>query len=258
MRSPLRHLMLIGAMLLIVAGCGGKTIVKEDISERVAAGEQDDVTWGELSREGAGESVTTEVTEDASTDGAESAFGGETLAEEELGEELAGAGPADEGAEGAAGEEAGGTSPAWGTMDREGKEQERDTRTFASIMPSKELTERAVEEGRLYTIHFDFDRYTIRPEDRELLIKNAEWLRRNPGVKVWIEGHADERGSSEYNIALGEKRARSVKKFLVDLGISPDRLSTITYGEERPVDPRHNEQAWAKNRRAEFVISVQD
>ena len=76
----------------------------------------------------------------------------------------------------------------------------------------------------------------------------------HPGVTVTIEGHCDERGTNEYNLALGDRRAESAKRFLTDLGISATRLTTVSYGEERPVDPRHNEEAWAKNRRAHFVI----
>ncbi len=236
MKRALKHLSLIAVLLLLAAGCGGKTIVKEEISEKVASDQNGDVTVSEVSGEGATEGAATDTGGTGMT-GSENAVESEPLAEEELSSEEAAAG--DTGPEGAATSE----------------EQAQGSSTFASIMPSGELTDKAEQEGRLYTVHFDFDKYTIRPEDRDLLIKNAEWLRKNPQVKVWIEGHADERGSAEYNIALGEKRAKSVKKFLIDLGISPDRLSTITYGEERPVDPRHNEEAWAKNRRAEFVIT---
>lgn len=104
----------------------------------------------------------------------------------------------------------------------------------------------------LYTIHFDFDRYTINESEKNLIDENAKWLTSSPAVKVRIEGHADERGETEYNLALGDRRARSVKKFLEDLGVAPERLSTISYGEEKPTALGHNEDAWAKNRRAEF------
>jgi peptidoglycan-associated lipoprotein len=76
----------------------------------------------------------------------------------------------------------------------------------------------------------------------------------NSQEKIVIEGHCDERGTAEYNIALGERRAKSVKRYLINLGVDSSQLSTISYGEERPADPGHNEAAWAKNRRAEFVI----
>ncbi|MDY7018204.1 MAG: peptidoglycan-associated lipoprotein Pal [Nitrospirota bacterium] len=106
----------------------------------------------------------------------------------------------------------------------------------------------------LQTAYFDFDRANIRPEMRTVLQRNAEWLRRHPRVKIIIEGHCDERGSEEYNMALGQRRAEAVKSYLVSLGISSNRLSTISYGKERPADPGHSETAWAKNRRVEFSI----
>lgn len=106
----------------------------------------------------------------------------------------------------------------------------------------------------LESIHFDFDKYNIRPPDREILARHAEWLKNNKEAKLTIEGHCDERGTAEYNLALGERRANEAKKYLVSLGVEPDRIKTVSYGKERPIDPRQNEEAWAKNRRAEFVI----
>ena len=103
-------------------------------------------------------------------------------------------------------------------------------------------------------IHFDFDKYYIRPDAAEILKKKAQWLKEHPEVHLLIEGHCDERGTEEYNLALGERRANSAKEFLVSLGIDPKRISVISYGEERPVDPRSCEEAWAKNRRDHFVI----
>ena len=103
-------------------------------------------------------------------------------------------------------------------------------------------------------VHFDFDKYNIRPDAAEVLKRKAAWLKENVDVSVIVEGHCDERGTDEYNLALGERRADAAKKFLVSLGIQPNRLETISYGEERPLDPGHNEAAWAKNRRAQFVI----
>ncbi|RKX65746.1 MAG: peptidoglycan-associated lipoprotein Pal, partial [Thermodesulfobacteriota bacterium] len=88
----------------------------------------------------------------------------------------------------------------------------------------------------------------------EILKKKAQWLKEHPEVHLLIEGHCDERGTEEYNLALGERRANSAKEFLVNLGIDPKRISVISYGEERPVDPRSCEEAWAKNRRDHFVI----
>ncbi len=103
-------------------------------------------------------------------------------------------------------------------------------------------------------IYFAFDSAALSDVAQQVLRSKAEWLRQNPDVTVTIEGHCDERGTAEYNLALGERRAQSAKAFLVNLGIDPARLNTISYGEERPVDPRHNEEAWAKNRRVHFTI----
>jgi peptidoglycan-associated lipoprotein len=101
-------------------------------------------------------------------------------------------------------------------------------------------------------IHFKYDSYRLLAKARKNLRAKAKWLLANKDVSVVIEGHCDERGLDGYNLALGDQRAQKVKEYLVDLGVSPDRLTTISYGEERPVDPRHNEEAWAKNRRAHF------
>ena len=106
-------------------------------------------------------------------------------------------------------------------------------------------------------VRFDFDKYTLSEQARETLADHARKLSENPGVKLLIEGHCDEWGTIEYNLALGEKRAETVKQYLVSYGIDPSRLSTISYGKERPVDPGHNEAAWAKNRRCEFKIISQ-
>ncbi len=112
------------------------------------------------------------------------------------------------------------------------------------------------ESSLLKDIHFNFDKYDIRPEDVAILRENAALLKKYPKVKIQIEGHCDERGTVEYNLALGERRATSTKNYLVSLGISADRLSTISYGKERPLDPGHNEEAWTKNRRAHTVITA--
>ena len=103
-------------------------------------------------------------------------------------------------------------------------------------------------------ILFEFDSANLSVEAQEILRKKAEWLRENPKARVTIEGHCDERGTSEYNLALGDRRAYSAKVFLVDLGIEESRLATISYGEERPIDSNSSEAAWAKNRRDHFVI----
>ena len=104
------------------------------------------------------------------------------------------------------------------------------------------------------TIYFDYDRSDLSAEAQSILKKIAAILRSNPSYSLDISGHCDERGTIEYNLALGERRARSAKKFLSALGISEDRVSTISYGEEKPVDSRSTEEAWAQNRRDEFVF----
>ena len=104
-------------------------------------------------------------------------------------------------------------------------------------------------------IYFEFDKSTLTPLAQDNLLRKAEWLRENPDATVTIEGHCDERGTNEYNLALGDRRAESAKAFLTDLGIDSTRLTTISYGEERPVDPRSTEEAWEKNRRAHFVVN---
>ena len=103
-------------------------------------------------------------------------------------------------------------------------------------------------------IYFDFDKSDLKPEAQEVLKRKAEWLRNNPGESIIVEGHCDERGTNDYNLALGDRRAQSAKNFLIDLGIAESRLTRISYGEERPADPRHNSEAWTKNRRDHFVL----
>jgi peptidoglycan-associated lipoprotein len=101
-------------------------------------------------------------------------------------------------------------------------------------------------------VYFDFDKYNIRPQDGDILKKNYEWFAANPG-RVRIEGNCDERGTVEYNLVLGQKRADAAKSYLVNLGVDAKRLDTISYGKEKPVDPGHNEAAWSKNRRDHFT-----
>lgn len=106
----------------------------------------------------------------------------------------------------------------------------------------------------LKDISFDFDKYDLKAEARAALKTNADWLKANASARVEIEGHCDERGTNEYNLALGAKRAQAAKDYLATLGISKERLSTISYGEELPVCKEHNDECWQKNRRAHFVI----
>jgi len=125
-------------------------------------------------------------------------------------------------------------------------------------MIQEEAQAREVEMQRMAfqseNVYFDFDSAELSPMAQDVLVRKAEWLKANPMASVSIEGNCDERGTAEYNLALGERRANAARDFLVDLGISEARISTISYGEERPADPRSNEEAWAKNRRDVFVI----
>lgn len=148
-------------------------------------------------------------------------------------------------------------------LEREAKAKEeeakRELEKFEkSLVAKKEPGIEGVvfESSLLKDIHFDFDKYDIRPQDAEILKENAALLKKYPKVKIQIEGHCDERGTNEYNMALGERRANSTKNYLISLGIAAERMTTISYGEERPVDPGHHEEAWAKNRRAHFIITA--
>ncbi len=102
-------------------------------------------------------------------------------------------------------------------------------------------------------VFFGFDRFDLTPEARDVLEQQSEWLKRFPDITVSVAGHTDERGTREYNLALGERRANSVKNYLVALGIEPNRIRTVSYGKEQPVDPRSAEDAWSKNRRGVTV-----
>lgn len=111
------------------------------------------------------------------------------------------------------------------------------------------------EAAATSTVFFAFDDYTLSSETQDQLAELATYLKQNSGDVLQIEGHCDERGSIEYNLALGQRRAASVKDYLVQMGVDPSRVTTISYGEERPAVEGHNEAAWSKNRRAEFVLS---
>ncbi len=104
------------------------------------------------------------------------------------------------------------------------------------------------------TVYFAFDSSTLRPESQAVVSQQATWLQQNPSVTVTVAGHADERGTREYNLALGDRRANAVRSYLIGLGIEPSRVRTISYGEERPVATGSNEQAWAQNRRAQTLV----
>jgi peptidoglycan-associated lipoprotein len=119
---------------------------------------------------------------------------------------------------------------------------------------AKARQQAVAERFEAQPIYFDFDRSSIRNEARAVLEKTAAFLKDNTSIHMRIEGNCDERGTNEYNLALGERRANSAKLFLVSLGISPDRIRTISYGEERPLARGDSEGAWAKNRRDDFVL----
>jgi len=142
------------------------------------------------------------------------------------------------------------------TKEMKAKEEQGAKEFEKSLVAKKEpgIEGEVFESKFLKDIHFEFDKYNIRPGDAEILNRNAALLKKYPKVKVQIEGHCDERGTIEYNLALGERRANNTKKYLVSHGVSADHISTISYGKERSLDPGHNEEAWAKNRRAHTVI----
>ena len=144
-------------------------------------------------------------------------------------------------------------------MDRQKQmEEERLAAEAAAAALAAEAMERdmMMAKNRFISenVYFDFDNATLDYQAQELLKQKAMWLRDYPEANVVIEGHCDERGTNAYNLALGERRAESAKAFLVNLGISDARLTTISYGEEKPLDMGQNEESWAKNRRAAFVL----
>lgn len=144
----------------------------------------------------------------------------------------------------------------------EGKAADTATEEREALLKEEEEAKTALKERELVmqeaaafeAIRFDFDKYDLRPEAREILREHADWLLKHTEFEVIIEGHCDERGSGEYNLALGERRAEAARDYFVTLGVDNGRLTTISYGEELPLDPSHNEDAWAKNRRDHFVV----
>jgi len=231
-----RNMVLVTLVLLLgiafVAGCAKKTVLQE---ERGVAKEQAAV------KQGAGEAKP-----------AEKAAVAETPEKRALREEQAKREAAVKEAEKVAAEERAAAAKAALKEVQEKaalKEvQETAVRVEAAAAPSREFYE-------FRDVNFDFDKFNLREDAREILKKHAEWLNKNKDVMIAVEGHCDERGTTEYNLALGERRASAGAKFLVDMGIDARRIKTISYGEELPLDPGHNEEAWAKNRRAHFVVS---
>ncbi len=146
---------------------------------------------------------------------------------------------------------------AWGKPAEKAERAKVDEKSLEASLETKEypgIEGAFLESSLLKDIHFGFDRYDLTPEAREVLSQNAELLLQHSRVNIQVEGHCDERGTIEYNLALGERRSNSAKEYLMSLGVSANRIGTISYGEEMPLDPRHGEDAWAKNRRAHFVI----
>ncbi len=146
-----------------------------------------------------------------------------------------------------------------------GGEQEATTRvTVTPAAPTQSTTGDTTNSGphpdeasfsrNVRDVFFDYDSYAIRSDAQEQLNANAAWLARHPGVKVQVEGHCDERGSTEFNIALGDSRAHAVKQFLVQAGVGAERVSTLSYGKERPSCTESNEECWQQNRRGHFVL----
>jgi len=123
--------------------------------------------------------------------------------------------------------------------------------------PGPSISQQAFQEFQNQDVFFDYDQYDLRTDAKGILDRKATFLNQNSSVRSQIEGHCDERGTNEYNLALGERRANAAKQYLTTAGVNAARLSTISYGEERPLDPGRNEAAWARNRRAHFVITGQ-
>jgi peptidoglycan-associated lipoprotein len=132
-----------------------------------------------------------------------------------------------------------------------------------ALIPGEELmaepgveaeAEAAVKPLKLKDVFFDYDRHVIRDDARETLYENARFLNKNKNIRITIQGHCDERGTIEYNIALGERRAMAVKRFLADLGVKPERIAILSFGKEKPFCLEHNEQCWQENRRAHIVL----
>jgi peptidoglycan-associated lipoprotein len=146
---------------------------------------------------------------------------------------------------------------AWGKPGEEAERARIGEKSLEASLEKKKYPEiegEFLESSLLKDIHFGFDRYDLTPKAREILSQDAELLLQHSRVTIQIEGHADERGTIEYNLALGERRSNSAKQYLMSLGVSPNRIGTISYGEEMPLDPRQNEEGWAKNRRAHFTL----
>jgi peptidoglycan-associated lipoprotein len=137
------------------------------------------------------------------------------------------------------------------------QEREQQAAAAAAQMAEENAARDAMMAKNMFeseSVYFEFDSAALSPVAQSVLSGKADYLRDNPGSQVIIEGHCDERGTPEYNLALGDRRAESAKGFLVNLGIDAARFTTVSYGEESPVDTGHDEEAWSKNRRAKFLV----
>jgi peptidoglycan-associated lipoprotein len=144
------------------------------------------------------------------------------------------------------------------------QEQPKVEKVEAPVVQEPQLTEEEIflqksldqinREKPLGTIYFDYDRAVVRDDARSVLDGNSAWLKKFRTVKVLVEGHCDERGTEEYNLALGEKRAKAAQDYLLSTGIAADRLKIISYGKSQPINPGHDESAWQMNRRAQFLV----
>jgi len=130
-----------------------------------------------------------------------------------------------------------------------------DTTTIKEAASDQSSLADATAKSPISDINFDYDSSSIRPDAREILKRNADYLLKHRVSSIVVEGHCDERGTAEYNMALGQRRAQETKTYLVNLGIKESIIRTISYGAERPLYPESNEEAWAKNRRAHFVVT---
>lgn len=161
-------------------------------------------------------------------------------------------------------DQTGTTSPAAGTAGPAKSEEEKtgDSYKISDLAPEEETRNRSeterlkaeIDEFESRPIYFAFDEFELKPASRENLAQKANWLESHPEYSILIAGHCDERGTNEYNLALGDRRAETARKYLVNLGISEQRIETISYGEEKPAVRGHTEEAWSKNRRDEFRV----
>jgi len=132
-------------------------------------------------------------------------------------------------------------------------EKEKEEAQVTAPSPKAGLEE-SIKAFQDQMIYFDFDMFNLTAESRDILAQKATFLKTNPDLTIQIQGNCDERGTTEYNLALGERRAKAAQDYLVSLGIARERISIISYGKEKPIDPGHTEEAWAKNRNDQFVI----